>query len=122
MSVFQRIAEERIRQALEEGAFEGLSGEGRPLRLDDDRWVPEDLRLCYRVLRNAGCLPPELALRKEILSLRALISTIDDDAERLGKMREMNFKLLRLAAMRERPPLLDAFPEYEDPVIRKLSG
>jgi hypothetical protein len=107
---------------MEDGAFEGLAGEGRPLALDDDRWVPGDLRLGYRVLRNSGCLPPELELRREILSLRALISTIDDDGEKLGKIREMKFKLLRLAPMRERPPLLDAFPEYEDPVMRKLSG
>jgi hypothetical protein len=122
MCVFQRIAEQRIRQALEEGAFEGLPGEGRPLVLDDDRWVPEDLRLGYRVLRNAGCLPAELELRKEILSLRALISTLDDDEERFRKIREMNSKLLRLATMREGPPLLDAFPEYEDHIIRKFSG
>jgi hypothetical protein len=122
MRVFQRIAEERIRQALEEGAFEGLPGEGRPLVLDDDRWVPEDLRLGYRVLRNAGCLPAELELRKEILSLRALISTLDDDEERFRKIREMNSKLLRLATMREGAPLLDAFPEYEDHIIRKFSG
>ncbi len=76
--------------------------------------MPEDLRLAYRVLRNAGCLPPELELKKEIASLRSLIETIDDDRERLRKIRELNFKLLRFNEMRKRPIALEAFPEYEE--------
>jgi hypothetical protein len=94
LRAFEKIAEERIRRAMEEGAFDGLPGAGRPLVLEDERWAPEDLRLAYRVLRNAGCLPPELELKKEIASLRTLIEAIDDDKERLRKIRELNFKLL----------------------------
>ena len=30
------------------------SGDGAPLDLDDDRLVPEDLRMAYRILKNAG--------------------------------------------------------------------
>lgn len=116
MRVFEKIAEERIRKAMEEGAFEGLPGTGRPLTLEDDRWVPEDLRMAYRVLKNAGCLPPELELRKEIMGLRELMETIDDDRERLCRLRELNYKILRLGMMRERPMSL----ECEERILERL--
>ena len=48
------IAERKIVEALERGELANLPGEGRPLELDDDALVPEDLRLAYRILKNAG--------------------------------------------------------------------
>jgi hypothetical protein len=79
MDAVTRIAEERIRQAIAEGEFANLSGAGRPLIFEDETWVPEDLRLAYRFLKNAGFVPPELELRNEIITLRDLIETIDDE-------------------------------------------
>jgi hypothetical protein len=87
MDIFQNIAEERIREAMERGEFDNLQNSGQPLKLDRDAWVPEDLRMAYKVLNNSGCLPPELELRKEILCLRELIDTLDDNKERLDKIR-----------------------------------
>ena len=55
------------------GAFDDLPGAGKPLELDDDRMVPEDLRMAYRILRNSGFVPPELEARKEAADLRRLI-------------------------------------------------
>lgn len=114
-----KIAEERIRKAMEEGAFQGLSLAGKPLDLEDDRWVPEDLRVAYRVLKNAGCVPPEVELRKEILSLKDLVAGMDDDGERLRKIRELNFKLMKLGEMRKRPLDLDGFPLYEQKIYER---
>lgn len=59
------LIERRIRQAQEEGQFDDLPGQGRPLALDDDALVPEEVRAAYRVLRNAGLVPPELLRRAE---------------------------------------------------------
>jgi hypothetical protein len=84
--------------------------------------IPEDLRMVYRILKNAGCIPPELELRNEVVNMSALINTIDDDKERLKKIREFNFKLLRLNIIRKRPFNLDEFPEYEFKVADKLTG
>lgn len=120
MDVFARIAEERIRRAMEEGAFDNLKGAGRPLMFEDETWVPEDLRLTYRVLKNAGCIPPELKKRQGILNLRELISTIDDDKERLRKLRELNFRIMELNLMRGKPLFLEGFPDYEERVIEKF--
>ncbi len=120
MNVFSRIAEQRIREAMENGEFDNLDGMFRPLALEDESWIPEDLRIAYRVLRNAGCVPPELELRKEVISLRDLIATIDDDRERIRKIRELNFKLLKLNEMRKRPLDLDSLSEYGEKICRKL--
>ena len=114
MDIFARIAEQRIREAIENGEFEDLKGMGKPLDLGDESWIPEDLRMAYRILKNAGCLPAELELRKEVLNLRELINTIDDNKERIKKIRELNFKLLKLNELRKKPLHLDNFPEYED--------
>jgi hypothetical protein len=54
------IAEKKITEALEKGEFDDLPGRGRPLDLQEDPLVPEDLRMAYRILRNAGYVPEEV--------------------------------------------------------------
>ena len=60
-SVIQSIAERRIEESMAKGDFDDLPGRGKPLELEDDSHVPPELRMAYKVLRNAGCVPPELA-------------------------------------------------------------
>jgi len=122
MEFFYRIAERRILEAMENGEFNNLEGEGKPLNLDDDLWVPEDLKIAYRILKNAGCTPPELEARKEVVNLFSLMNTIDDDKERLKKLRELNFKLLKLNLNRKRPLNFEDFPDYEGKVVDKFLG
>ena len=122
MEIFAKIAEQRILEAIENGEFNNLKGMGKPLDLGDESWIPEDLRMAYRVLKNAGCLPEELELRKEVLNLRELINTIDDNKERIKKIRELNFKLMKLNELRKKPLHLDNFPEYEDKFCKKIIG
>ena len=121
MFAFEIIAEQRIREAIERGEFDRLPGAGRPLRLEDDSMVPPELRAGYRILKNAGCLPPELELRKEILTLRDLIRAIEDDGEKNARIRELNYKLLKLNIMSGRTIDLDAFPEYRERLAAKLA-
>lgn len=63
-SAFDRIAEERIARALAAGEFDALPGSGRPLDLGDDLLVPPEVRMANRILKNAGCLPPELEAKR----------------------------------------------------------
>ncbi|GAB5045956.1 DnaJ family domain-containing protein [Thermodesulfovibrio sp. TK110] len=122
MDIFEKIAEEKIREAMEQGIFDDLPNKGKPLKLEDLSWVPEDLRLAYKILKNAGCIPPEIEIRKEIIDLKELLKTIDDDEERIKKIRELNFKLLKFNIERKRPLYLEDFPEYEDKIIQKFIG
>lgn len=122
MDAVSKIAEERIRQAMAEGEFSNLSGAGKPIPFEDETWIPEDLRLAYRFLKNAGCIPPELELKNEILTLKDLIGTIDDDKERLRRLRELNFKIMKFNMLRERPLSLEEFPQYEQRLFEKKTG
>jgi len=122
VDIFVKIAEERIRRAMEDGEFANLPGSGKPLMLEDEAWMPEDIRLTYRILKNAGCIPPELEKRQEILNLKDLLNTIDDDKERLKKLRELNFKLMEFNIMRKRPLYLETFPGYEQRIFEKFTG
>lgn len=120
MEFIYRIAERRILEAIENGEFDNLDGKGKPIIFDDETWIPEDLRIVYRILKNANCIPPELELRNEVINMCTLMNTIDDDKERIKKLRELNFKLLKLNLTRKRPLNFEDFPEYEGKFIDKF--
>jgi len=120
MDILAVIAEQKILEAIAQGEFDCLENAGKSIVLDDLPWVPDDLRMSYRVLRNAGCLPPELELRNEIISLRCLLRTIDNDLDRTKKLRELNFKLMKISELRGKPFLFEDFPEYEEKLRRRL--
>ncbi len=122
MDALALIAEERIREAIARGEFDNLPGAGKPLSLDDDSLVPAELRVAYKVLKNAGCLPPELELRKEIITLKSLLAAVENEGDRRKRARELDAKLLRLNLTRKRPLHLEDFPEYRELVVRKLTG
>lgn len=69
-------AERHILDAQRQGEFDNLPGSGQPLMLDDDSHVPAELRAGYRMLKNAGCLPPELEQRKEAVELAQLLDSV----------------------------------------------
>jgi hypothetical protein len=60
MFLFELLAERKIEEALARGELDDLPGAGEPLDLDDDALVPEDLRMAYRILKNAGFVPQEV--------------------------------------------------------------
>ena len=81
------------------GEFDDLPGRGKPLPLEDLSRVPAELRMGFKLLRNAGCLPPELEARKEIVRLGSLVAASGDPEERarLSGMRaeaELRYRLL----------------------------
>jgi hypothetical protein len=100
ISGFEKIVEERIRRAIQNGEFEGLTGAGEPLALHDDSHVPEDLRLAYKILKNAECLPPEIELRKDIEKAEDMLAAMPDTAEKYQALKKLNFLILKLNAAR----------------------
>jgi hypothetical protein len=119
-SAFDCLAEERIRAALARGEFDDLPGAGQPLVLDDDPLVPEDLRVAYRVLRNAGFLPPELGVHGEIRAVEQLLQQAEDGSERTHLLAKLNFLLSRAGAGRRRGSLL-VEQAYFERLAEKLS-
>lgn len=71
MSWIEIIADRKIRDAQEEGAFGNLPGKGQPLNLDYDPRVPPELRAAYRMMKDAQLLPDWIQLDKEIRQRQA---------------------------------------------------
>ena len=122
MDMFRAIAEERIREAVRRGEFDNLPGAGKPLPPDDLDQVPEELRMGYKLLKNAGFLPEEMQLRKEMLTLNDLLAACRDEAERTRLQRELSMKKLRYEAlMADRGwSQSGVFREYEEKILRKM--
>lgn len=111
MDCFNSIVEQRIRDAQEQGLFDNLPGRGKPLKLDDDSSVPEDLRLTFKVLKNSNCLPIEMELRKEVYNLRQLLNEAIDPETRRQLRRELNLLVLNLNLRRRGAAAIDLASE-----------
>jgi hypothetical protein len=57
MKALALLAESKIQAAIAQGEFDDLPGSGKPLQLEDLSRIPADLRMGFKLLRNAGCLP-----------------------------------------------------------------
>ena len=96
MFILDKIAEARIAEAVERGELDNLPGSGQPLALDNDQHIPEELRVAYRILKNAGCVPPELELRREISQVEQLLSGVEDAQEKNRIISKINYLLTQL--------------------------
>lgn len=67
MLIFEILAEKKILEAASRGELDDLPGAGRPLDLEDDALVPEDLRMASRILKNAGLDRAPVTQRLRIL-------------------------------------------------------
>lgn len=119
MSFFEKIAEQKIRKGVEEGFFDNLPNSGQPLVYEDETAVPEDLRMVYKMLKNAGYIPPELELRKQILNLQELIYACENEDERQAHRGKLSLLQIKLDLMEQRNGRRLS-PHYRDQVFQKL--
>jgi len=121
LSGYLKIVERKIREAVEKGEFDNLPGKGKPLVLEDDSHVPEDLRIAYRILKNADCLPPEIQEKKEIMQMEDLLASIPDDLERYKLIKKINYRIMKLNMSTKRSPLLEEKQIYFKKLIDKFA-
>jgi hypothetical protein len=122
ISGFEKIVEERIRRAQKRGEFKDLPGAGHPLALEDDRHVPEDLRLAYKILKNADCLPPEVELRKEIAKTEDVLASMPATAEKYQTLKKLNFMILKLNAMRQTAIAREIPQHYASKIVLRMEA
>ncbi len=120
MSIFAQIAEQRIREAMARGEFDDLTLKGEPIPLEDRTHVPEELRMGFKILKNAGVLPEELELKREIASLRLLLDACTDEGERTALRRCMTARQLRFSMLMEKHGRSPAWLQYEGKVSEKM--
>ena len=117
MLTLDLLAEQHIREAQERGELDNLPGAGAPLELEDDALVPEDLRAAYRILKNAGFVPPELEAHCEIRELEQMLQAVEDDGRRSALLSRINFLLGRGAAGKRHGDL-----RIESAYFEKIAG
>ena len=120
MWLLDQWAERHIIDAQRNGEFEDLRGAGQPLVLDDDSHVPDELRAGYRLLKNAGCLPPELEQRKEAIQLLDLLKGLRQDDP---QYQEVSRRLPLLELKLRQSGLSTEFlrGEYADKLLHKIN-
>ncbi|NLU66002.1 DUF1992 domain-containing protein [Streptomyces sp. HNM0574] len=90
---FESWADRQIREAGERGAFDNLPGAGKPLPgegrpYDEQWWIRQKMRD-----EDLSCLPPSLALRKDVQDAReaALDARTESEARRI--VSEINVRI-----------------------------
>ena len=99
---FDRLVEQKIREAMAAGEFDRLEGAGRPVNLDAYFTAPEELRAGYAVLKNANVIPEEMQLRGDINRLRQEIEACADPARREALRRDLAALTLKYDLLVER--------------------
>jgi len=119
---FNKIVEERIAKAQKNGEFDNLDGTGKPLKLRDDRCVSEDLRLAYKILKNADFVPPEIELKKEIKQTEDLLAGMPDTAEKYRTLKKLNFLIMKLNSLRNTSITFEMPQQYTDKLANRFGS
>ena len=122
MLLIERLAEEQISAAIRRGDFDRIEGQGKPLNLVDESLVADELRVAYRMLGNAGCLPPELTLRREISQLESLLHQVDGAGEQAAIQRKLGLLRARLTARGNETSLFVQDGIYREKLLNRLAG
>ncbi|MCO7125823.1 DUF1992 domain-containing protein [Sporolactobacillus shoreicorticis] len=122
MGIIEIMAEEKIQEGLKSGAFDHLPGKGKPLVLEDLSAVPKDLRAGYKVLKNAGMLPEELQIKKDMVTLNDLLQCCEDDKERDRLTKQLRYKQLKFSQLMEKRSIAhtSAFQSYRSRLFNRL--
>ena len=119
---FEKIVEDRIKTAQKKGAFENLEGSGKPLAIEDDRQVAEDLRLAYKILKNADFPPPQVEIRKKIEQTEQLLAGMKDTAEKYQTLKKLNLLIMKLNLLHRSAIDLDMPQQYEDKLVNRFAS
>lgn len=66
MDKWESLVDKLIREAMERGDFDELSGRGEPVDLSENPFEDPEVRTAHRLLRNAGFAPAWLEEQKDI--------------------------------------------------------
>lgn len=98
----ERAVEAIIKEAQERGEFENLKGMGKPLDLSAYFETPEDVRMAYSLLTNAGMVSAEVDLLGEIAALKERLATTYEEKDRSRIKKLIRDKQLQFNVMVER--------------------
>jgi hypothetical protein len=116
------IAERKIEEYIRNGKGPDLSHwKDRPLPPEDMGHVPPDLRMAYKLLKNAGYVPEEVALQKEIVRTEDLLANCRDEKEKVRQMKKLNYLQFKLDCRMGRRIRVDSDSPYYGKVVDRVS-
>ena len=98
---FDKLVEEKIREAMTNGEFDNLPGKGKPIDLSAYFATPEDVRIAYSILKSSGFVPEEAQLLKDVESLKDALKNCPDEGEKTRIKKLIDEKMLKLNMMVE---------------------
>lgn len=119
---FEKIVEERILKAQKKGEFENLPGSGKPLVFDNNFYIPEELRLAFKILKNADCIPPEVELKKEIKQTEDLLVGMQDTSEKYRLLKKINFLIMKLNTVRDTSIMFEMPQHYMEQLVDRFEN
>jgi len=122
LDIFALIAEDKIKAAIKQGELDNLPGKGKPLQLDDLSSIPEELRMGYRLLKNAGFFDEEAKLGRDIMHLTESLKGITNPENQMKLRDEINEKRARFEKIMDERKLTQskAYAQYRDKLRDKL--
>lgn len=90
--MYYYFVEEKIKKAVDNGEFDDLPGMGKPLDYSDDLpGLSPELKMGYRMLKNAGYLSEEKSKKNSAITFEDLISTATDGLDKGDYQKRMKF-------------------------------
>lgn len=120
MSLFANLAEQKILEAIRRGELDNLALKGKPLPREEFGDVPEELRMGFKILKNAGFLPEELQLNREILTLKDLLAGCQEEQGRQQLKKRLTEKMLHYNILMEKNFRKPDFHRYSEKIMAKL--
>lgn len=102
MTYFDKAVEAVLKEAIERGEFDDLPGKGRPIDLTAYFETPEEVRAAYSILKNAGMVPREVELLREIAELKQIMATLPDENKKKDIKKQIERKQMDFSLMMER--------------------
>ena len=121
LEAIRLIAERRISEAIQKGLLDTHGWRNRPLPMTYDNLVPEELRMAYKILKNAGYLPPEIEAKKEIQAIEDLLATCEDERTRVKQIKKLNYLVQKLNAMNGCGVSFEGQEEYYRKIVERIS-
>jgi hypothetical protein len=76
--------------------------------------------MAYKMLKNAGFIPPELQTEKEIKNALDLLDELQDERERYRQVTKLNILVTKANMLRSRPINLEVNQVYYRKVVEKI--
>lgn len=121
LEAIRLIAERKISEAIQKGLIKTEGWRNKPLPMTHDHLVPEELRMAYKILKNAGYLPPEIETKKEIQQLEDLLATCKDERTRVKQLKKLNYLMLKLNTMKGDGVNLENQEAYYRRIVERIT-